>query len=184
MVNHTSNKVLIAPALLLIGIALFTMVILTDAGLVLFNVVFGRPVYAVEMTYAFNPYYESGQTLIKVTFNFQLVKPKESIETALSEYAVQVVGQEMQLDVSQPGSFQFNIPVHIYTGQPQSQIGLYDRTFTYTDNNLRQITIYLPNFDPAGQPDQQQLFVEIRGSYTLNSQQYTYDAGGTLKVAM
>lgn len=180
---HASNKVLIAPVVAFLGVVLFTLVIINNFGLVLFNVMFGRPVYAVDMTYDFAPYYYSGETLIKVTFSFQLIKPKQPIDTILRQTLIQVVGQQSQLDVS-PGRFQFNIPVHIYTGQPQSQIGLFDATFTYNDNKLREITVYLPSFDPTGQPNQQQVFVEIHGSYELNGQTYSYDAGAVLKIGM
>jgi hypothetical protein len=181
--SHASNKVLIFPVAMFLGVVLFSVVIVNNLGLIVFNVMFGRPVYAVDMTYNFEPYYYSGQTLVKVSFNFQLTRPKQPIETILHQTVVQVVGQQTQLDVSS-ATFQFNIPVHIYTGQPQSQIKLYDGTFTYNDNKLREITIYLPNFDPTGKPNQEQVFVEIHGSYELNGQTYNYDAGAVLKIGM
>lgn len=175
------DKVLLVPVAVFIVVVLFALVIINNFGLILFNVMFGRPVYAVDMTYNFTPYYYNGQTLIKVEFNFQLVKPKQPIETILHSTSITVIGQATQLDVNGL-NFRFNIPVHIYTGQPQSQIGLYDTTFTYNDNLLRDITIYLPQFNPSGSSSQQQLFVEIHGSYELNGQTYNYDAGAALKV--
>jgi len=174
-----SNKVVAIPVITFFGILLFAIIIVTPYGLVLFNLLLGRPVYGVVMTYDLTPYYYSGQVLVKVNFIFNLTISNQPIDTILYHRAsIEVVGQNTQLDVN-PLNFQFNIPTHIYTGQPQNQISLYDYTFTFNDNKLRRITVYLLDFDASVRKE---VFVDIQGSYTINGQTLSYQTGAVLKV--
>jgi len=175
-----SNKVLIAPVAVFICILLFTVIIISHAGLVFFNVLFGRPIYGVIITYDLQPYYYTGKMLVKVGFNFNLTLSKQPIETILHRDNVQVVGQNPQLDVNAL-NFELQVPIHIYTGRPQAQTPLYDNTFIFNDNKLRQITVYLLDFDVL---QHQEVYVEIKGKCTINGEVISYESGEVLKVGV
>jgi hypothetical protein len=174
-----SNKVLIAPVAVFISILLFTVLLIGHAGLVFFNVLFGRPIYGVIITYDLQPYYY-GKMLVKMGFTFNLTLSDQPIETILYRDDIQVVGQNPQLDVSAL-NFELRIPIHIYTGRPQAQIPLYDNTFIFNDNKLRQITVYLLDFDVL---QHQEVYVEIKGTCTINDEVVPYESGEMLTVGI
>jgi hypothetical protein len=176
----TGNKVLLAPAAVFIAVLLFAVIIINHAGLVFFNVLFGRQVYGVTATYDLTSYYYGGKTLVKVTFTFNLTIARQPLETIYRRDVVAVIGTSSKLDVNAL-TFTLNIPLHVYTGQPQQQIPLYDNTFTFHDNKLRQITVWLLDFDPA---QHKEVFVEIKGTYTINGEDLTYESGAVLKVGI
>jgi hypothetical protein len=141
------------------------LVMLGDAGLRFFNILFGWDAYALEIRCQPRPDYAAGK-IISVGFNFdiRLTREKIAVEALSTGYRVKELSGE-NLAVS------WKLHVFAYA---LNRVKLYDRTFTFDTLNPRLIIVYLRDI-PA---EARQVCVEIDGSYTLNGEEIMFSNYG------